>query len=88
MKKNSNEIEGFPWSSPEGKFVGAGKEISEALRWNRQGDARADIPLQWRDPAYPGGSDPLPLPLTLGAMGVLPTPPHAGMIIFFGPDTA
>lgn len=32
MKKiNSNELAEETWSSPKGKFAGAGKEISEAL---------------------------------------------------------
>ena len=30
-KINTNELEEFAWTSPKGKFVGAGKEISEAL---------------------------------------------------------
>lgn len=31
QKINSNELAEEPWSSPKGKFAGAGKEISEAL---------------------------------------------------------
>jgi uncharacterized cupin superfamily protein len=35
MKKiNSNELKEYPWTSPKGKFVGAGRELSEALGWN------------------------------------------------------
>jgi uncharacterized cupin superfamily protein len=30
-KVNSNDLEELVWSSPKGKFAGAGKEISEAL---------------------------------------------------------
>jgi uncharacterized cupin superfamily protein len=30
-KVNTNTIDELPWSSPKGKFAGAGKEISEAL---------------------------------------------------------
>src|SRR5271170_5051357 len=30
-KVNTNQIEEFSWSSPKGKFAGAGREISEAL---------------------------------------------------------
>src|SRR6059036_3519911 len=30
-KINTNDIEELTWSSPKGKFVGAGKEIAEAL---------------------------------------------------------
>lgn len=47
MKKiNSNEIEEFSWSSPKGKFAGAGRELSEALGWDPQSaDARARHPF-------------------------------------------
>ena len=32
MKKiNTNELKEEGWASPKGKFVGAGKEVSEAL---------------------------------------------------------
>jgi len=31
QKINTNELEEVTWSSPKGKFAGAGKEISEAL---------------------------------------------------------
>jgi uncharacterized cupin superfamily protein len=33
-KVNTNKIAEFPWSSPKGKFTGAGKEISEELGRN------------------------------------------------------
>jgi uncharacterized cupin superfamily protein len=47
MKKiNSNELEEYSWTSPKGKFAGAGKDLSEALGWNAQGaDARARHPF-------------------------------------------
>ena len=47
MKKiNSIEIKESPWASPKGKFVGAGKDISEALGWDpTSGDARARHPF-------------------------------------------
>ena len=47
MKKvNSNQIEEFSWSSPKGKFVGAGREISEALGWDSQSaDPKARHPF-------------------------------------------
>jgi uncharacterized cupin superfamily protein len=47
MKKiNSNEIEEYPWASPKGKFVGAGRELSEALGWDPQSaDAKARHPF-------------------------------------------
>jgi uncharacterized cupin superfamily protein len=45
-KINSNEIKEYPWASPKGKFVGAGKDISEALGWDpKSGDARARHPF-------------------------------------------
>ena len=31
LKINTNQLQEFSWSSPKGKFAGAGKEISEAL---------------------------------------------------------
>ena len=47
MKKvNSNELKEYSWTSPKGKFAGAGKELSEALGWDAQGaDARARHPF-------------------------------------------
>ena len=47
MKKvNSNELEEYSWTSPKGKFVGAGKGLSEALGWDSRGaDARARHPF-------------------------------------------
>ena len=47
MKKiNSNEIEEFSWTSPKGKFAGAGREISEALGWDpKSPEARARHPF-------------------------------------------
>jgi hypothetical protein len=33
-KINTRDITELPWSSPKGKFVGAGKDISEALGRN------------------------------------------------------
>lgn len=47
MKKiNSDEIEELSWSSPKGKFAGAGREISEALGWDPQSaEARARHPF-------------------------------------------
>ena len=34
QKVNTNKLEEFVWSSPKGKFAGAGKEVSEALGRN------------------------------------------------------
>ena len=31
QKINTNQLEEFSWTSPKGKFAGAGKEVSEAL---------------------------------------------------------
>ena len=31
LKVNTHTVPDYPWSSPKGKFVGSGKEISEAL---------------------------------------------------------
>ncbi len=46
MKKiNSNELEELVWKSPKGKFAGTGREVSEALGWDPQGDARARHPF-------------------------------------------
>jgi len=47
MKRiNSNEMEEFSWTSPKGKFAGAGREISEALGWDPQSpEARARHPF-------------------------------------------
>jgi uncharacterized cupin superfamily protein len=45
-KINSNELEEYSWKSPQGKFSGAGKEISEALGWNPEsGQARDSHPF-------------------------------------------
>lgn len=46
MKKiNVNELKDYSWTSPKGKFTGAGKDLSEALGWDPQGDARARHPF-------------------------------------------
>ncbi len=46
MKKvNSNHLEELVWKSPKGKFAGTGREVSEALGWDPQGDARARHPF-------------------------------------------
>ncbi|MGH7993381.1 MAG: cupin domain-containing protein [Limisphaerales bacterium] len=44
-KVNTNKLEEFSWSSPKGKFVSAGKEVSEAL-----GRKPASTDLQERHP--------------------------------------
>ena len=62
MKKiNSNEIEEFSWSSPKGKFVGGGREISEALGWDpKSGDARDRHPFAVEILRIPPGQTPYP----------------------------
>ena len=45
-KINSNKLEEFTWSSPKGKFQGAGKELSDALGWKADAaDARDRHPF-------------------------------------------
>ncbi len=45
-KINSNDIEELSWTSPKKKFVGAGKDLSEALGWDPQSaDAKARHPF-------------------------------------------
>jgi|SRR5215813_12969628 len=61
MKKiNSNELEEFSWTSPKGKFAGAGKEISEALGWDPRGDARARHPFAVEILRIAAGQTPYP----------------------------
>ncbi len=60
-KVNSNEIEEFSWSSPKGKFVGGGREISEALGWDsKSGDARDRHPFAVEILRIPPGQTPYP----------------------------
>jgi uncharacterized cupin superfamily protein len=57
---NSNQIEEYAWSSPKGKFNGAGKDLSEALGWNPQADARARHPFAVEILRIPAGQTPYP----------------------------
>ncbi len=41
-KINTNNLEELTWTSPKGKFKGAGKQVSEALGWNSNGPAARD----------------------------------------------
>ena len=60
-KINSNEIMEYPWASPKGKFVGAGKDLSEALGWESQsGDAKARHPFAVEILRIPPGQTPYP----------------------------
>ena len=62
MKKvNSNEITEDSWTSPKGKFVGAGKELSEALGWDpKSPDAKARHPFAVEILRIPPGQIPYP----------------------------
>lgn len=44
-KVNTNHLREYSWTSPKEKFSGAGKDLSEALGWDAQGDARARHPF-------------------------------------------
>lgn len=60
-KINSNEIMEYPWASPKGRFVGAGKDLSEALGWDPQsGDAKARHPFAVEILRIPPGQTPYP----------------------------
>ena len=60
-KINTKEIEEFAWSSPKGKFAGAGKEISEALGWNAQSsDPKDRHPFAVEILRIPPGKTPYP----------------------------
>jgi len=62
MKKiNSNEIMEDSWGSPKGKFIGAGKELSEALGWDPNSpDASARHPFAVEILRIPPGQIPYP----------------------------
>jgi uncharacterized cupin superfamily protein len=46
MKKiNVSKLKEYSWASPKGKFAGAGKDLSEALGWDPQGDAKGRHPF-------------------------------------------
>src|SRR5947207_12556310 len=60
-KINSNEIAEYPWASPKGRFVGAGKDLSEALGGDSQsGDAKARHPFAVEILRIPPGQTPYP----------------------------
>ncbi len=61
MKKiNSEQLEELSWTSPQGKFKGAGKDISEALGWDPNGDARARHPFALEILRIAPGQTPYP----------------------------
>jgi uncharacterized cupin superfamily protein len=60
-KVNTKEMAEFSWSSPKGKFVGAGKEISEALgRDPHSTDLRERQPFDVEILRIPAGKSPYP----------------------------
>jgi len=60
-KVNTNEMAEFTWSSPQGKFVGAGKEISEELgRVPESTDLNLRHPFDVEICRIPPGKTPYP----------------------------
>jgi uncharacterized cupin superfamily protein len=60
-KVNTNHIEELTWSSPKGKFVGAGREISEALgRDPKSTDIMKRHPFDVEILRVPSGKAPYP----------------------------
>jgi len=60
-KVNTNELQELTWSSPSGKFAGAGKEISEALgREPDSTDLRKRHPFDVEILRIPPGTMPYP----------------------------
>jgi uncharacterized cupin superfamily protein len=60
-KVNSNTVPEYPWSSPKGKFVGAGKELSEELgRKPLSTDLRERHPFDVEICRVPPGQTPYP----------------------------
>jgi uncharacterized cupin superfamily protein len=60
-KVNTKDLAEFAWSSPKGKFVGAGKEISEALgRKPGSSDLRERHPFDVEILRIPPGKSPYP----------------------------
>jgi len=60
-KVNINSLSWDPWSSPKGKFVGAGKEVSEALgRKPQSTDLNERHPFDVEILRVPPGKTPSP----------------------------
>ena len=60
-KVNTNELTEFEWSSPKGKFVGAGKQVSEALGRKPQSlDLNERHPFDVEILRIPPGKTPYP----------------------------
>ena len=73
-KVNTKELAEFSWSSPKGKFVGAGKEISEALgRDPASTDLRERHPFDVEILRIPPGKSPYPYHSHSAQMGILPS---------------
>ena len=60
-KVNTNDMAEVPWSSPKGKFVGAGKEVSEELgRKPQSTDLKERHPFDVEIIRVPPGKTPYP----------------------------
>src|ERR1700756_4147606 len=60
-KVNTNELKEHSWSSPKGKFAGAGREVSEALgRQPKSTDLRERHPFDVEICRIPPGKAPCP----------------------------
>ena len=60
-KVNTKDVPEYPWSSPKGKFVGAGKEVSEELGRNpRSTDLKERHPFDVEICRIPPGKTPYP----------------------------
>ena len=101
-KINSAQLNEYEWSSPRGKFRGAGKDLSGALGWNPQGEARARHPFAIEILRIPPGQTPYPYHShsaqwefyhVISGQGVVRdesgrTPVTAGDAFIFGPGEA
>ncbi len=101
-KINVDRLEEYQWSSPKKKFRGAGKELSEALGWDPQGDSRARHPFAIEILRIPPGQTPYPYHShsaqwefyhVISGHGIVrdesgPTPVAAGDAFIFGPGEA
>ena len=100
-KINTNELVEETWSSPKGKFAGAGKEISEALgRKPQSTDLNERHPFDVEICRIPPGKSPYPYHLhsaqwefyhVISGKGLVrhddgPTPIEAGDAFIFRPD--
>ncbi len=79
-KINTNEIHEDNWSSPGGKFVGAGKGISEALgRDPSSTDSRQRHPFDAEITRIPRGRPPTPITRTVRSGNFIMSSPVAGL---------